>query len=151
MLVFEGAEHQLTAYLKGRTNEQEWVGASELALLKHELVAFYASEFTGGSLPRARRDLEENPIVASRRKDTMPTCFFLGLSLGFLVVILALFFTPLEGDFSVADTYPSLPAFRFSFVFNLVLLSCAVLVYLFRLYRINYVLIFGLDMSDRLR
>ncbi len=127
------------------------MAALELTVLKHELVAFYSSEFTRGSLSRASQDLERNPVVASRRKDTMPTCFFLGLSLGFLMMILALFFTPLEGDFTVADTYPSLPAFRFSFIFNLVLLSCAVVIYLYRQYRINYILIFGLDMSYRLR
>lgn len=66
--------------------------------------------------------------------------------------MIVLFFTPLDQDsFSPSDTYPSLPAFRFSFIFTLIILSVAVLIIIFRKYRINYIVMLELDMSYRIR
>lgn len=67
----------------------------ELLLLKKELVTFYSREFTGGNRQQALKDLEKNPTVTARKKDLVPTYLFLGLSIGFFIVMIVLFFTPL--------------------------------------------------------
>ncbi len=91
-------------------------------------------------------------MVTHRKKDALPTVFFLGLSLGFFILLFMILFTPVNGDqFEFAELYPSLPAFRFSLIIILVFLSCGVIISIYRRYRVNYVMIFNLDIHMRVR
>ena len=66
--------------------------------------------------------------------------------------MLLILFTPLKATrFEIEDMYPSLPAYRFSFITILTFLSCSVLISVFRRYRVNYVLIFELNLRARVR
>lgn len=69
----------------------------ELSIFRHKLIESYSFEFTNGNKIRAKADLERNPIVTHRKKDYMPIAFFLGLSVGFIILLFVIFFTPLQG------------------------------------------------------
>ena len=136
--------------LKEYTNTIDYAKPTKVREIKNDLLEYFAKMFTNGNRRAARRMLDKvHP--KTRTKDVYLSLFFLGMTISLLTVGSLFLFLPGNNESTMDWIYSVIPVFRYLFTINLCLFATGFAIKFFRMYAINYILIFELDTDYRIR
>ena len=138
-------------YMEKITKEKNFYNPTDLIELRNNLIEFYASFFTNNDHTEALKSLEKARLKVSSDDETTNS-FFVGMFLSLALCVGILLLTPGDMEYSYNSEWVCsiFPVFRYSLMINLSVFGAAFCVRLFKKYKINYLLFFGVSSRDAL-